>query len=61
MIALLRRLFSRHSTLPDNPLEPIRLRVSPDPETTEALERRRAEMSYRPEHGFLSDKIVERA
>ena len=40
--------------------EPMRPRVTPDPEQAAALERRRAELDYRPENGFLFDRVQER-
>ena len=40
--------------------EPMRPRVTPDPEQAAALERRRAELDYRPENGFLFERVQER-
>ena len=40
--------------------EPVRPRVTPDPQQAAALERRRAELDYRPENGFLFDRVQER-
>jgi hypothetical protein len=53
VIRALLRLFRRPHDF--GSLEPIQPRVTPDPDAVEALERRRAELSYRPEHGFLLD------
>lgn len=54
MIRALLRLFRRPTDF--SALEPIQPRVMPDPERTEALERRRAALSYQPEQGFLLEK-----
>lgn len=40
--------------------DPVRPRVTPDPEQAAALERRRAELDYRPENGFLLERMQER-
>jgi hypothetical protein len=48
----LRKLF-RSLRGHEHVLEPIQPRVKPDPEAVEALERQRAKLAYRPEHGFL--------
>lgn len=56
MIRALLRLFRRPTDF--SALEPIQPRVMPDPEAVEALERRRAALSYQPENGFLSDRTT---
>lgn len=35
-------------------------RVAPDPAWTEALERKRAALTYRPEDGFVLDRVQRR-
>jgi hypothetical protein len=58
MIRALLRMFRRPSDF--SALEPIQPRVTPDPSAAEALERRRAELSYRPvsREGFLLDQTT---
>lgn len=55
MNRLLRFLDSFRRELGPDPLTPVRPIVTPDPDAAAALERRRAELAYRPEVGFLSD------
>lgn len=59
LIRIVRQLFRRPSDY--SALEPIQPRVMPDPEAVEALERQRAALAYRPEHGFLLDQIQTRS
>lgn len=59
MIRALLRLFRRPHDF--SSLEPVQPRVTPDPDAVEALERRRAELRYRPENGFLVDRITTRS
>lgn len=40
------------------PTHPIRPKVTPDPARARALELRRRELSYTPEHGFLLDDVT---
>lgn len=39
------------------PIVPISVRVTPDEEAREILERRRKELEYRPESGFHRDRV----
>jgi hypothetical protein len=59
MIRALLRLFRRPTDF--GSLEPVQPRVMPDPDAVEALERRRAELAYRPENGFLVDQVTTRS
>lgn len=61
VIRALLRLFRRPSG--SRALEPIQPRVTPDPVHTAELERRRAELSYRPvsRDGFLLDEVTTRS
>jgi hypothetical protein len=61
MIRALFRWFRRPSALDFNALEPIQPRVTPDPAAVEALERRRAELSYRPQTAFHRDTLVSKS
>lgn len=58
MIRALLRLFRRPH---DTSLEPVQPRVTPDPDAVDALERKRAELRYRPENGFLVDRVAQRS
>lgn len=49
----------RGEPMPD-PIEPVRPRVTPDPQAVEALERRMRARDYSPEHPFYADQIQQR-
>jgi hypothetical protein len=55
VIRALLRLFRRPTDF--STLEPIQPRVTPDPDAVEALERKRATLSYQPENGFLVSPV----
>lgn len=42
------------------PIVAMSTRVAPDPAWTEALERKRAALTYRPEDGFVLDRVQRR-